>query len=137
MADGDIRKINPTRVSIEVDARAYVIDFGESEDVTEVIADFMAQYKQMKEREARIVAVVRLKEKREEEKAAKRVTDPLAGVSEPEIAALLKPRATRRFNFPGFEPVAAKPVVVEPGKASAAPAATAKPIAKEAAPAAA
>lgn len=105
MANGEVRKITPTRVSIEVDNLAYVIDYplGTSQD--DVVADFMAQWRAKHQREMRQVAANKLREKREQATAQDKASALLAGLPEADIDALTAPAPARTFNFDGFEPV--------------------------------
>ena len=125
MAQELVRQITPSRISIQVDHIAYVIDLKEGQVVEDVVADFMVAFRKKKARENSEVAVVLAGRQKAALAARGQIAVEAAALTPEEIAKLTAPRAATKFDFPGFdednEPTPA------PVKAPVTPAAVKKP----------
>ena len=116
-----VKEITPSRISIQVDHIAYVIDLKPGQEVEHVVADFMAAWRLRKEREQREVAVIHARRNRAEQIKTCVISAEAAELTEEEIADLVAPHVPATFDFPGFEAAAAVKPTPAPVKAPAAP----------------
>ena len=105
MPNGEMTKISSTRLKIEVDNIAFVIDHPVDADVPLVVAEFMAQWAQKHKRDLKLIASKKLEERKAGAVARQHLVDELGNMSDDDIEQLAQERKPIAFGFPGFAPV--------------------------------
>lgn len=103
MANGDVRKINEGRIAIQVDDMSYVIDMKPGEDQVEVVAAFMAKWKEKRARDKKMIAANEARRRKDAAAKAKELGEELFDLTDEDIEDLNTPKKVIKFSFPGFE----------------------------------
>ena len=105
MPNGEMTKISPTRIKIEVDNIGFVIDHPVDADVPLVVAEFMAQWAQKHKRDMKLIASKKLQERKAGAVVRQNLVDELGSMTDDDIEQLVKERKPITFGFAGFEAV--------------------------------
>lgn len=105
MANGDVKKINESRIAIEVDDMSYVIDLQPGQEQVEVVTAFMAKWEEKHRRDRKLIAAAEARRRREASEKRKEAIDAIMDMSDEEIEVLTAPKEAIKFAFAGFDDI--------------------------------